>query len=124
MRREGSRTLIRTTLWFDPKSIRRLWYIKMPCIIQLMSYVLLDDCVPLIPPHAPQIIEINWQPPPFGWLQVNTNSVVFGASCLVGCADVFRSSLSFVKGCFYVPLGITYAFEVDLAAIIDTILWM
>ncbi|KAK2664369.1 hypothetical protein Ddye_002943 [Dipteronia dyeriana] len=70
------------------------------------------------PPKAPHILEVNWRPTPSGCIKVNTDEAAFGS---LGCAGVFRTCMGFVKGCFAIPLGVCFAFKVELVAAVYTI---
>lgn len=70
---------------------------------------------------APNTIEVIWRPPPFSWVNVNTDGSAFGAPGLSRCSGVFRTHRGFVRGCFFILLRVCYAFEVELAVAIHTI---
>ncbi|KAK3184210.1 hypothetical protein Dsin_031496 [Dipteronia sinensis] len=74
-----------------------------------------------LPSKAPRILEVNWRPPPPGCLKVNTDGAAFGSPGLAGCAGVFRTCRGFVKGCFAIPLGVCFAFKVELVAAVHAI---
>ena len=46
------------------------------------------------------------------------DGVAFGSPSLVGCGRVFHTCRGFVKGCLAIPLGVYFAFEAELAAVI------
>ncbi|KAK2655634.1 hypothetical protein Ddye_008686 [Dipteronia dyeriana] len=73
------------------------------------------------PSKAPRILEVNCRPPPSGCLKVNTDGAAFGNPSLAGCAGVFRTCRSFIKGCFAIPLGVCFAFEAEFAAAVYAI---
>ena len=64
---------------------------------------------------------MNWFFSPPGWIKVNTDCAAFGSPNLTGSAGIFCTSCGFVKGSFAIPIGIGFAFEVELAAAIHAI---
>lgn len=75
------------------------------------------------PQWVPWIVKVTWREPPSGWIKVNTNGATFGSLGLPGYANVFRTLRSFIKGCFCIPLGVSYAFEAELAAVIHAAMY-
>ena len=73
------------------------------------------------PSRAPRIIEILWKPLPPVWIKVNTDRAAFGCSGVVGSGGIFRNYRSFVHGCFALPIGLAFAFEAELVAVIQAI---
>ncbi|KAK0595507.1 hypothetical protein LWI29_007339 [Acer saccharum] len=73
------------------------------------------------PSKAPRILEVNWRPPPLGYLKVKMDGVAFGSPSPAGCARVFCTCRGFVKGCFAIPLGVCFAFEAELAVAVHAI---
>ncbi|KAK1577292.1 hypothetical protein Q3G72_020471 [Acer saccharum] len=73
------------------------------------------------PSKAPRILEFNWRPLPPGCFKVNMDGTAFGSPSHVGCTRVFRTCRGFVKGCFAIPLGVCFAFEIELATAVHAI---
>ncbi|KAK3183818.1 hypothetical protein Dsin_031104 [Dipteronia sinensis] len=73
------------------------------------------------PSKAPRILEVNWRPPLPSCLKVNTDGAAFGSPGLAGCAGFFCTCRGFVKGYFAIPLGVCFAFEVELAAVVHAV---
>ncbi|KAK2663302.1 hypothetical protein Ddye_001876 [Dipteronia dyeriana] len=55
-----------------------------------------------------------WLPLALSWIKVNTDGVALSSLGVRGCEDVFRNCRSYMKGCFAIPLGQVFAFEVEL----------
>ena len=70
---------------------------------------------------APRIIEVLWKPPPLGWIKVNTDGAAFGCPSLTGYGGIFCNCKGFVHRCFAIPIGLAFAFEVELVATIQAI---
>ncbi|KAK3229688.1 hypothetical protein Dsin_001569 [Dipteronia sinensis] len=68
------------------------------------------------PARAPVIMSVIWSPPASGWIKVNTDGAALSSPGVGDCGGVFRNCRAFVKGCFAVPLGVVFAFEVELFA--------
>ncbi|KAK3195732.1 hypothetical protein Dsin_027042 [Dipteronia sinensis] len=73
------------------------------------------------PSKAPRILEVIWHPPLLVCFKVNTDGATFGSPGLVGYALVFRTCKGFFKGCFAISLGVCFAFEAKLAAVVHAI---
>ncbi|KAK2662084.1 hypothetical protein Ddye_000658 [Dipteronia dyeriana] len=73
------------------------------------------------PCKASKILEVFWRSHPPGWIKVNTDGSSNGSPGPSGCGGIFRNCRRFVKGCFVVPLGVMYAFEVELLAVFKAI---
>lgn len=67
------------------------------------------------------MIWILWIAPEPGWIKINTNGAANDFQCLGGCGGVSRISKGFVKSYFQVPLGLVYAFEAKIVAIIHAL---
>ena len=50
--------------------------------------------------RAPKMILVTWQPPPSGWIKVNTDGSYLGSPGLVGAGGIFRTSSGFPHGAF------------------------
>ena len=74
-----------------------------------------------LPSKAPNIIAVHWLPPPPGWIKINTNGAANGNPSFAGCGGVFRSHRGFFKGGFASPIGMAFAFEAELLAVIKAI---
>ncbi|XP_055962061.1 uncharacterized protein LOC130015619 [Mercurialis annua] len=72
-------------------------------------------------PKAPCIIEVSWKPPPSNWMKVNTDGAALGAPGLAGAGGIFRNYRGFVQRCFAIPLGICFAYEAEMVAVIYAI---
>ncbi|KAK3212710.1 hypothetical protein Dsin_017416 [Dipteronia sinensis] len=59
---------------------------------------------------------VIWSPPAPGWIKVNTDGAALSSPGVGGCGGVFRNYRTFVKGCFTVPFGQVFTFEVELLA--------
>lgn len=70
------------------------------------------------PKKAPSILEVHWKTPSPGWIKCNTDGNALGAPGSATCGGVFRNSRGFVQGCFSVNMGIAFAFEAELLAVI------
>lgn len=57
------------------------------------------------PRKAPVIHSIQWQPPPPGWMKVNTDGCSRGQPGPSSCGGIFRNCRGFVHGCFELSLG-------------------
>ncbi|KAI9198847.1 hypothetical protein LWI28_023034 [Acer negundo] len=68
------------------------------------------------PSKAPVIKSVIWSPPAPGWIKVNTDNAVMGSLGFGGCGGIFRNCRAFVNGCFAIPLGQVFTFEVELLA--------
>lgn len=68
-------------------------------------------------------LQLFWLPDPplLGWIKVNTDGASNGNFGLLGCGGAFRTYRGFVKDCFSIMVGIAYAFEVELLAVIYAI---
>ncbi|KAK9274913.1 hypothetical protein L1049_022168 [Liquidambar formosana] len=72
-----------------------------------------------IPRKAPSIIPICWYPPSPSWIKLNTDGLAKGSLGLAAAGGVFRNCRGFVKGWFYVNIGIEYDFYAELLAAIN-----
>lgn len=54
------------------------------------------------------------------WNKVNTNDVANGAH-LTGDGGIFCTSWGFVKRCFYIHLGVKFAYVAELLAVIHAL---
>ncbi|PON47283.1 Ribonuclease H, partial [Parasponia andersonii] len=70
---------------------------------------------------VPIIIEVIWRPPPLSWIKVNTDGSTYGSSGSYGYSGVFQTHRGFIRGCFSILLGTSYAFEAKLTAAIYAI---
>lgn len=66
-------------------------------------------------------MEVHWNLPPPGWIKCNSDGSALGAPGVSTCGGVFRNSRGFVKGCFSVNIGIAFAYEAELYAVILSI---
>lgn len=66
-------------------------------------------------------ISMFWQPPPSGWVKVNTDGSALGSPGLLSGGGVFRNCRGLVHGCFALPLGSCYAFEAEFQAAIHAV---
>ncbi|GMN27021.1 hypothetical protein TIFTF001_001497 [Ficus carica] len=71
--------------------------------------------------RAPKIIEIKWKRPNTWWIKVNMDEAANGSPGIAGCGGIFRTYRGFYKGCFAKPLGVLYAFEVELWGVITAV---
>ena len=73
------------------------------------------------PSKAPKIIEVRWQTPSIFQVKINTDGAARGSPGVVGFGGIFRDHLGHVLGCFAGSLGIAYALEVELHAVVHAI---
>lgn len=66
-------------------------------------------------------IIVCWFPPPPGWIKVHTDGTTQGAPAFDTCGGIFRTCRGFVKGCFWTPSGISFAFEPELMGFMTAI---
>ncbi|KAL0291602.1 UNVERIFIED_CONTAM: putative ribonuclease H protein [Sesamum calycinum] len=65
------------------------------------------------PRKAPVIHSIQWQPPPPGWMKVNTDGCSRGQPGPSSCGGIFRNCRGFVHGCFALSLGSGFAYQAE-----------
>lgn len=68
-----------------------------------------------------KIIEVNWSPPQFQWVKVNTDGMALGAPGRAAIGVIFRNYRGFSKGAFCKFIRVHTAFEVELLAFIQAI---
>lgn len=73
--------------------------------------------------EASRIVEVTWKEPPSEWMKANIDDATFGSPRLFGCVSVFQTTRFFVKECFSILLGVSYSFEVELAATIYAMMY-
>lgn len=61
-------------------------------------------------------VSVSWQPPPPGWMKVNTDGSAIGSPGLLGGGGVFRNCRGLVHGCFALSFGYGFSYEVELRA--------
>ncbi|KAK9934373.1 hypothetical protein M0R45_021520 [Rubus argutus] len=73
------------------------------------------------PSKAPKIIEVMWHSPPIFQIKINIDGAARGSPGLADFGGIFHDHLGRVLGCFAGSLGITYALEAELQAVIHAI---
>lgn len=73
------------------------------------------------PRRATNIIQIDWHPPPCGWIKVNTEGTAKGSPGHTGGEGIFRDHSGAVLGCFAKYYGITDSFHAKLLAAMHAI---
>ena len=68
-----------------------------------------------------RVKEVHWVPPLPGWVKVNVDGSAKGAPGGIVSAGVFRTCRGFVKGCFVADMGVGYALEAEIWAVIIAI---
>ena len=71
--------------------------------------------------HAPRIIEVNWHPPPLGWIKINSDGAWRHESGRGGYGAVFRDYKSHVIGAFASNLDIPSSVAAEVMAVIKAI---
>lgn len=101
---------LRTYVW--------IWVLHLPMFTNLFTrydyrsiwntidelYVLKCLGIQGVPQWAPRMVEFI----SLGWIKINTYGAIFGLLSLYGCADIFWTFVSFVKGCFYIPYWVIW----------------
>ena len=64
---------------------------------------------------------MHWVPPLPGWVKVNVDDSAKGALGGIVSTGVFRTCRGFVKGCFVADMGVGYALEAEIWAVIIAI---
>ena len=70
---------------------------------------------------APRIIYVIWQPPPIGWIKVNTDGSAMGSPGAAGSGGIFKNASAFPRGSFAFSMGSTFAYMAELIAAIFAI---
>ncbi|KAL0307928.1 UNVERIFIED_CONTAM: Retrovirus-related Pol polyprotein from transposon RE2 [Sesamum calycinum] len=73
------------------------------------------------PRKAPVIHSIQWQPPPPGWMKVNTDGCSRGQPGPSSCGGIFRNCRGFVHGCFALSLGSGFAYQAEWVGVMTAI---
>lgn len=63
------------------------------------------------------VFAVRWSSPPYGCLKINSDGAVRDAPSIAGAGSVFRDHLRHSILSFAAPLGIKFAFEVELCAV-------
>lgn len=63
-------------------------------------------------------IQVIWELPPLNWVKINTDGAAKGQPGIISCGGVFRCSEGSVLSCFHWDLGIGFAFEAEIMAVI------
>lgn len=71
-------------------------------------------------PRRPRIVEVNWHPPPFGWVKINTNGAWSGLG-VGGYGAIFRDDKVVFMGAFFSSLDIPSSVAADVMAVIKAI---
>ena len=74
-----------------------------------------------IPRPVPKFIPASWLPPPQGWLKINSDGTARGSSGMVGVGGVICDYCGYALASFIVPIGVRYALEAELIAVITAI---
>ncbi|KAK3205148.1 hypothetical protein Dsin_019194 [Dipteronia sinensis] len=64
------------------------------------------------------IKSVVWSPPALSWIKVDADGATIGSPRVGGYGGIFRNCRAFVKGCFAIPLGQVFGFEVELLAVL------
>lgn len=68
------------------------------------------------PGKALTILQVDWRPPPCGWIKVNTDGAARGTPGHAGGGGIFRDRSGAILGCFAAYYGITCALEAEISA--------
>ncbi|KAL6187555.1 hypothetical protein ACLB2K_038953 [Fragaria x ananassa] len=82
--------------------------------------------VPCKPSKAPCIVEVNWHPPLFGWVKVNTDGAWRSSSGQAGYGGLFRDFRGGVLGAFCSNFNMVSSVAAEVMAVIKAIelAWM
>lgn len=64
---------------------------------------------------------VMWEPPADGWIKINTNGAAPGSPGIAACVVLFRNPLGDFLGGFAHHMGISFALQAELFAIIKVI---
>lgn len=67
------------------------------------------------------VLSVSWCCLPPTWIKININETANGCPSPVCEAKIFKNCRDFIKSCFSIHLGITYAFDVKLLVIMHAI---
>lgn len=77
--------------------------------------------VPCKPSKAPCIVEVNWHPPLFGWVKVNTDGAWRSSSGQAGYGGLFRDFRGGVLGAFCSNFNMASSVAAEVMAVIKAI---
>ncbi|KAK9931811.1 hypothetical protein M0R45_019074 [Rubus argutus] len=73
------------------------------------------------PHRAPRVIEVNWQPPLFGWVKINSDGTWKHDAGVGGYGAVFRDHRGYFLGAFASSLDIPSSVAAEVMAVIKAI---
>ncbi|XP_042059514.1 uncharacterized protein LOC121804027 [Salvia splendens] len=68
-----------------------------------------------------RVEKVQWRPPDFSWLKLNTDGAYEGASGKAGAGGIIRNHLGDIVEGFYTPLTAASGFEAELKALLERI---
>ncbi|KAL6141135.1 hypothetical protein ACLB2K_059426 [Fragaria x ananassa] len=77
--------------------------------------------VPCKPSKAPCIVEVNWHPPLFGWVKVNTDGAWCSSSGQAGYGGIFQDFRGGVLGAFCFNFNMASSVAAEVMAVIKAI---
>lgn len=67
------------------------------------------------------MVQVNWSPPPCGWIKVNSDGAAKGQHGPAGGGVIFRDKSGAILGCFAEFYGNTDSFNVEVLAAMHAI---